>query len=103
MERSEILEKAKTASQKDEGQEYLNNKARRYGEVGLCAFFLLITGYKLAMGIPANDILAVIWAYVGVGYLSKYRDLKTSRALFQAICGLIAAFAFAFAYLLQTW
>ena len=103
MERDEILAKVKTAPQKDEGVEYLNSKARRYGEIGLFVFFLLIMGYKLVMSIPADDILAIIWAYIGVGYLSKYHDLKTRKALLQAICGLIAAFAFGLGYLLQTW
>ena len=103
MDRDEILKRNKEANEKDECEQYIKSKARRYGEIGLCAFFILLTFYKMLKGIPTNDTLAIFWGYIGVGFIYNYKFLKTRKALFSAICGMIAAISFTIAYILQTW
>ena len=103
MEREEILRRNRAAHEKDEGEQYVEMKSRRYGEIGLCAFFILMMVYKLAKGLPANDLLAVIWGYLGVSFVSKYRLSGNKKFLTSAICGIIAAISFGIAYVFQTW
>lgn len=103
MDRDEILKRNKESNNKDEGEQYIEMKARRFGEIGLCVFFIALIIYKLAKGLPADDLLAVFWGYLGVGYIYKYRYLKTKNSLISAICGMIAAIAFTIGYILQTW
>lgn len=64
MERDEILKRNKETNDKDEGAQYIKSKARRYGEIGLCTFFIIVTFYKLWKGIPSNDTLAILWGYL---------------------------------------
>lgn len=103
MNRDEILERNKADNQKDEGIEYIDNKAGRYGEVGLCIFFILLVIYNFAKGKPVSDLLALFWGYLGMGYIYKFRANKTNRSLISAICGMVAAFSFLLAYVFQTW
>lgn len=103
MERDEILKRNKEANEKDEGEQYVKSKARRYGEIGLCTFFIILIVYKMSKGIPTNDILALFWGYIGVGFIYNYKFLKTKRALVSAVCGVIAAISFTIAYIIQTW
>lgn len=103
MDKEEILKRNKLSNTKDEGEQYIEMKARRYGEIGLCTFFILLILYKMINNIPTNDLLAVFWGYLGVGYIYKYRYLKTKSSLISAVCGMLAAIAFALAYILQTW
>jgi hypothetical protein len=103
MDRDEILRRNKECNPKDEGVVHIEDRARRYGEVGMCIVFILLILYKLVRGIPANDILALFWAYMGVGSVYKYRACKTKSYLVSAVCGTVAAVAFLLAYVLQTW
>lgn len=103
MDRDEILKRNKQFNSKDEGEQYVEMKARRFGEIGLCFFFIALILYKFIKGLPANDLLAVFWGYLGVGYIYKYRFLKTNSSLISAVCGMIAAISFAIAYIVQTW
>lgn len=103
MERDEILKRNKQSTHKDEGEQYVEMKARRFGEIGLCTFFIALIFYKMVKDLPTNDLLAVFWGYLGVGYIYKYRYHKTRATLISAICGMIAAVTFAIAYILQTW
>lgn len=103
MDRDEILKRNKQFTKEDEGEKYVEMQSRRFGEIGLCVFFLALFIYKLSKGLPANDLLAVFWGYLGVGYISKYRFIKTKNSLVSAICGMIAAIAFTLAYIIQTW
>jgi hypothetical protein len=103
MEREEILRRNKDAHLQDEGQQFMESHARRYGEIGLAVFFILITLYKLVKGIPSQDTLAIFWGYLGLTYIYKYVYTRSRQQLFQAACGMLAAVAFTIAYLLQTW
>ena len=103
MERDEILRRNIETNKVDEGREYVEMKSRRYGEIGLAVFFIALIVYKLIKGLPANDLLAVFWGYLGVGYIFKYRFYKTKSHLVSAVCGMIEAVAFTITYVLQTW
>ena len=104
MDRDEILRRSRDSKKnKDEGVQFMEQQARRYGEIGLCGFFILLAVYKLIKGQPANDLLAVIWGYIGVSNIYKYRYSRTKQALTAAVCGVLAAVCFTAAYVLQTW
>lgn len=103
MDRDEILKRNKQFVKKDEGEQYVEMSARRFGEIGLCIFFIALIVYKFVKGLPTGDLLAVFWGYLGVGYIYKYRFLKTKSSLISAVCGMIAAIVFTLAYILQTW
>lgn len=103
MDRDEILKRNKQSSKKDEGEQYIEMQSKRFGEIGLGIFFIVLIIYKFTKALPANDLLAVFWGYLGVGNLYKYRFLRTKQSLISAICGIFAAVAFALAYILQTW
>lgn len=102
MDREEILRRGK-AAKKDEGEEYAENRSRRMGEIGLGIFFILLWIYKTAKGLPGQDLLALFWGYLGLGYIEKYRYYKTTSSLVSAICGMVAAVAFALSYFIVTW
>lgn len=103
MNRDEILERNKANHPKDEGMVYIEDKAKRYGEIGMSIVFILLIIYNFVKGLPTNDLLAMFWGYLGVGYLYKYRVNKTKSNLVSAISGMIAACAFLLTYVLQTW
>lgn len=103
MDRNEILQRNKQGTVQDEGQQYIEMQAKKYGEIGLIAFFIALTVYKWCKGLPANDLLAVVWGYLGVGYIYKYQKVKTKGALVSAICGIVAAVLFALSFVIQTW
>lgn len=103
MDRDEILNRNKANKQKDEREQYIEDKAKRYGEIGLCIVFILLIGYKFYRGIPANDLLAMFWGYLGLGFVYKYRAHAKNASLVSAICGMIASVSFLIAYVIQTW
>ena len=103
MTRDEILTRNKASNPKDEGKAYVEDKARRYGEIGMCVVFILLIIYNIIKKQPTNDLLAFFWGYLGVGYIYKYRAAKSKGTLISAICGMIAAVAFLLAYVAQTW
>jgi hypothetical protein len=103
MNRDEILNRNKAGKPKDEREVYLKDKARRYGEIGLCAVFILLIIYKTIKGIPCNDLLAMFWGYLGLQFVYRYRAKGENASLLSAVCGMIAAVAFFAAYILQTW
>lgn len=103
MNREEILKRNKESNPKDEGMEYIEDKAKRYGEIGLCIVFIILVIYKTIKGFAIYDLLALFWAYFGIGYIYKYRIFKTKKSLISAICGMIAAICSVLAYVLQTW
>lgn len=103
MDRNEILTRNKDSKSKDEGLVYVEDKSRRYGEVGFTVIFVLLVFYNFAKGLPIYDLLAIFWGYLGMSYVYKYRALKTKANLVTAIFGIIAAVVFLLDYVLQTW
>ncbi|KNZ41258.1 DUF6442 family protein [Acetobacterium bakii] len=103
MDRNEILTRNKDSKAKDEGLVYVEDKSRRYGEIGLSIMFILLVFYNFAKGLPIYDLLAIFWGYLGMSYVYKYRASKTKGNLVPAIAGLIAAVVFLLDYILQTW
>lgn len=103
MDRNEILTRNKECKPKDEGIEHVENKSRRYGEIGFMVVFMLLVFYNFAKGLPIYDLLAIFWGYLGMSYVYKYRIFKTKAYLVTAICGMIAAVVFLLDYVLQTW
>ena len=103
MTRDEILTRNKASNPKDEGKAYVEDKARRYGEIGLCIVFALLIIYNFFKGKSTYDLLAIFWGYLGMNYIYKYKANKTKGSLVTAICGIVAAVCFLLVYVLQTW
>lgn len=103
MDRNEVLNRNKDSKPKDEGVEYIENKSRRYGEIGLSLMFIVLVFYNFAKGLPVYDLMAVLWGYIGMSYVYKYRASKTKANLVTATCGLIASVVSLLNYILQTW
>lgn len=103
MDRDEILKRNKNSNPKDEGKVYVEDKARRYGEIGLCIFFILLIIFNSFKNQPTYDLLALFWGYLGVSYIYRYKATKAKGTLLTAVCGMIAAIGFLIAYVLQVW
>lgn len=103
MDRDEILNRNKAGKPKDEGKEFIEDKSKRYGEIGFCVIFILLVLYNFFKGRNIYDLLAIFWGYLGMTYLYKYKAIRTKSNLFTAVCGLIAAVCFLVCYIVQTW
>jgi len=103
MDRNEILTRNKDSKPKDEGLVYVEDKSRRYGEIGLSLIFILLVFYNFAKGLLVYDLMAVFWGYMGMSYVYKYRASKTKANLVTAIAGIIASVVSLLNYILQTW
>ena len=103
MKREEILKRSKEIKLKDEGVQYIESQSRRYGEIGLAIFFIILIIYKWYKGIPNQDIIGLFWGYLGVGSIYKYKFLKTRITLISTICGIIVAIFFTLSYVMNTW
>lgn len=98
---NESLKQGNMSCQRHKG--YVGMDSRRYGELGLCIFFLALGLYKIIKDLPINDLLAMIWVYRGVENIYEYESLGTRKSLISAVCGIVAGIVFAILYVLQTW
>lgn len=103
MNRDEILESNKKLLVRDEGTEFIENRARLKGEACLVTFMLLLMVYNFFKGIPSYDLMTVFWAYMSVTNFYKYRVNRQRLELVTSVAALIAALGFLVSYILQTW
>lgn len=103
MDRNVILESNKQARVRDEGTEFVDNRARRKGEFVLMCLMVLLMVYNLFKGIRSYDLMTVFWAYTAVTNLYKYKAYHQKTDLVAAIAGIVAALGFLVSYFLQTW
>ncbi|WP_283609802.1 DUF6442 family protein [Faecalispora anaeroviscerum] len=103
MDRNLILNTNKKARIRDEGTEFVDNRARQKGEFVLMCFMALLMGYNLFKGIHSYDLMTVFWAYTAVTNLYKYKEYHQKADLVAAIGGIVAALGFLLSYLLETW
>lgn len=73
------------------------------GGIWLGIFFALLWADKTWKSLPGQDIMALLWGDLGLGYVEKYRCYKTTSNLVAAICSMVAAVAFALSYFIMTW
>lgn len=103
MERDEILNRNKAAQPIDEGAEFIENKAKLYGQKAFLAFSILLILYNLFKGISNYDLMALVWINLAVSNLYLYKRDKEKVKLITVICSFIAAIAFAASHILHTW
>lgn len=101
--RGEILARNKNSSNVDEGEQFIEDKSRNIGEIGMILFFIVIFVYKKWSGIPAEDLMGLFWGYLGFTYIGKLKYYKTKKHLVSTILSLVATFAFIALYILKTW
>jgi len=100
MKKEEILEKSRLEKH-DEGQKDIVIRSSQYGEIGLIVCFIVLIVFKLFNGLPAQDLLSLFWAYLGMKNVYRYQRDKSKANLIAAVCGMIASVCFALAYFFQ--
>ena len=103
MDRNVILESNKQARIRDEGTEFVDNRARRKGEFVLMCLMVFLMVYNLLKGIQSDDLMAVFWAYTSVIYLHKYKVYRQKTDLVATVAAMVAALANLLLYFLHTW
>lgn len=94
MDKEEILERNKQSFPEDEGKEYVEMRARKFGEIGLLTGLLILMVYKMIMRLPFRDILAILWVYEGSMCIYYYKYYKTKKYLFSAIALTLCALGY---------
>lgn len=84
MEKEELLERYKREGH-DEGRDYINQLGDNAGFYGLTLLALLITIYQAIMKLPLGDMLSVLFCFLSVGLLSRYKADKEKINLFAGI------------------
>ncbi|WP_414151475.1 DUF6442 family protein [Acetobacterium carbinolicum] len=79
------------------------DKSQDYGLLGLTGMFIILLGYNLFKGLPISDLNAMFWGYLGMAFIIKYRQEKTTSNLIIAIGGIVASLSALANYILSTW
>lgn len=103
MDGDEILERSKNSSTIDEGEQYIENKSRDIGEIGMIFFFIILFVYKIWRDMPAEDLVGLFWGYLGFIYIGKFKYCKRKIYLMFSILSIIGALIFTASYILKTW
>ncbi|WP_294373204.1 DUF6442 family protein [uncultured Clostridium sp.] len=103
MNREEILERNRKSKPVDEGEQYVEDKSRNVGEIGIIMFFIILFVYKEWKGIPTEDLIGLFWGYLGFSYIGKFKYYRTKRYLVCTILGLLGALIFITSYMLKMW
>lgn len=101
--REEILARNKKSSTIDEGEQYIEDKSRNMGEIGMILFFIILFAYKEYRNIPADDLIGLFWGYLSFIYIGKYKYCRTKRNLAFIIVSFVGAIIFTASYILATW
>lgn len=84
MKKTELLERYKEEG-RDEGKDYINQRGDNAGFYGLTLLALLITIYQAIMKLPLGDMLSLLFCFLSVGLLSRYKADKEKINLFAGI------------------
>ncbi len=86
MKKEEILEKSRN-SKEDEGEQFIENRSRRYGVTGFMLMFIAITLFNLINNIDNHVASILFFAYVSAEAFCRYRIGKNKFFLLTTICG----------------
>lgn len=103
MDHNDILKINKQAKINDEGIEFVDNRARKKGEIVLMCLMIFLVIYNLFKGFESNDLMAILWAYTSVLLLHKYKAYRRKTDLVATVSAMVAAIANLLLYFLQTW
>lgn len=88
MTKEEILRRSRE-EKKDEGIEFVRNKAAHWGIVGILLVFCVLVIFNLFTGQDSASIQAMFWSYLGMQNLGWYYHDRTKSNLIIAILGII--------------
>ncbi|MGN0144071.1 MAG: DUF6442 family protein [Clostridium sp.] len=103
MNREEILERNKRSSIVDEGEQYIEDRSRNIGEIGIIFFFIVLFAYKIWRGIPSEDLVGLFWGYLSFIYIGKLKYCRRKIYFAFSIVSMIGAMVFIVSYILKTW
>ncbi|MBZ9623171.1 DUF6442 family protein [Clostridium sp. FP2] len=101
MNKEEILSKSRE-EKNDEGIKYLEDKGRKFGEIGFSAIIIFLVIYNLIKGLNSYSVFSIFWAYLALKYYGKYKILKEKEYLIGMIAGTIASLGSLFNYIWTT-
>lgn len=84
-------------------QPVIADKSQEFGLLGLTTMFIILIGYNLFKGLPISDLNAMFWGYLGMAFVIKYQQEKTTTNLIIAIGGVVASISALANYILSTW
>lgn len=102
MNKEEILSRSRN-EKKDEGVEYAESRARRIGELGMFAVYIIVIVYNMFKGLQNEVAFILFWTYFGFSWLGKYRVTHNTLQLVSAIFGIMAAILYFAGYIIATW
>ena len=103
MNREEILERNRKSAAVDEGEQYIEDKSRNIGEIGMIFFFIILFIYKLWREIPSGDLIGLFWGYLSFIYIGKLKYCRRKIYFAFSIVSMIGAMVFIVSYILKTW
>jgi hypothetical protein len=100
MKKEEILEKSRE-EKRDEGKEFVLDKGRKSGVIGMVIIFCILAVFNLYTNRQETNsaLLALIFGYLGFEGLGLYRITKKKMDLIRIIAGCIVSITFLIIYL----
>ena len=102
MDKKEILQKHKASKPKDEGIEYIDNKANKFGVKGILSVLIIVIIYNAIKGIRNMGFLSIMFAYLGMELYGRYKASKDTTYIYGAIVGIITSIVHLINYILDT-
>ena len=102
MNKKEILEKHKAGKPKDEGIEYIDNKANKWGVKGILSILSIVIIYNFISGIRNMGFLSLMFAYIGMESYGRYKASKNTTYIYAAVLGIFASIIYLANYIVDT-
>lgn len=100
MDKEEILRKSRE-EQRDEGQEYADNRGRKLGISAMTAVMVILVIFNAANDESVYAVLGMYWIYLGFEALGKYRVAKERTMLVSTVAGVFAGAVFVLCHILR--
>ena len=102
MNKDDILQKYKDSKPKDEGIEYIDNKANKFASIGFFTVIMIIMIYNAINGIRNMGFISVFFAYSGMESYGRYKASKDSMYIYGAVFGVFASIVYLANYIVDT-
>lgn len=93
MNKEEVLEKSRAAKE-DEGIDFVENKGRKYGELGFSTVFIMIMLFNLFTNQKNFVPFSMFFAYMAAQAYGKYKINKGTSYMITIISAAIASICF---------
>ncbi|WP_410771536.1 DUF6442 family protein [Fontibacillus sp. BL9] len=100
MKREEILEKSRQEN-RDEGKEFVFNKGRKSGVIGMLVMFCVLAIFNMYNTLQEANyaLIALMFGYLGSEGLGMYSITKKKMDLFKFIIGCVVSVSFLVVYI----